>query len=297
MIILLTGDNIYEIDQALGEIVASHAGEAERLDADTLEPRHLTDIFQGVSLFSENRLVVIRHASDNASLWQALEVWLERESDTTVVLVEPKLDKRTKTYKQFVKYADVRVFTAWGERDTGKAEQWLMREATSKGITLESAAAREIVRRRGVEQYQLSNTLDQLAVCGDITMDVVVSHLEDTPHENVFALLAAALSGDTKKVHNMIMTLKRTNDPYMTMGLLASQILALSGLVLLQGSRDVASDFGISPYVLGNLKSVARSVDRAQLRTMVAALAHADIGLKSSTVDPWVQIEAALVQA
>lgn len=295
MIILLTGDNSYEIDQELERITNGFEGEIERIDSATLEPRSLTDIFGGLSLFSLHRLVVLKYASQNTPVWEALAKWADKESDTTVVLVEPKVDKRSKTYKTLAKHADVRMFTAFGERDTAKAEQWLRDQATHRHIVLKPTAAHEIVRRRGVEQYQLLNTLEQLAVLGDITPEVVVAHIELTPHENVFALLDAALGGDTARVRTMVQTLRQTNDPYMTMGLLASQIFALSGLVLSGKSQaEVANDLGVSLYTLRGLSRAAEAIDRAQLRHLVSRLADADIGLKSSSVDPWVQIEVAL---
>lgn len=297
MIILLTGDNIYAIDQELARIVAEFDAAPERLDTDTLASRDLTDIFSGVSLFAAKRLVILKRASDNAALWEALAGWAHAESDTTVVLVEPKVDKRTKTYKALAKHADVRSFAAFGERDSARAEKWLLDEAARRHISLELAAARELVRRRGVEQYQLLNTLQQLAVLGDITLRVVEMHIEQTPHDNVFELLAAALSGDPTRVRRMIQTLRLSNDPYMTLGLLASQTFALSGLVLSDKSQsDVASDLGVSPYTLRGLARAAESIDRARLARLVSALATADIGLKSSSVDPWVQIEAALAK-
>lgn len=296
MIILLTGDNSYEIDQELGRIVSDFEGEVERIDADTLEPRNLTDIFGGLSLFAANRLVVLKRVSENTAVWEALATWADKDSDTTVVLVEPKVDKRTKTYKALASQADVRAYMAFGDRDTSKVEKWLAGEAARRNIRIDDAAVREIIRRRGVEQYQLINTLEQLAVLGDVTRDVVDAHIEATPQENVFELLNASLGGDASKVRSMIQTLRLTNDPYMTVGLLASQVFALSGLVLGGNSQSIASDLGVSPYVLRNLSSAADSVDKAKLKKLISALADADIGLKSSTVDPWLQIEIALAK-
>lgn len=295
MIILLTGDNFYEIDQELGRIVAGFDGEPERIDTENLEPRQLTDIFSGVSLFSAERLVILRHASEHSALWEALGERADTETDTTLVLVEPKVDKRTKTYKALSKHADVRVYAAWGERDSGKAEQWLQAEAKARGVVLAPAAAREIVRRRGVEQYQLRNTLEQLAVLGDITPEVVERHIEATPHENVFMLLEAAVRGNARRVRDMIAVLRHDNEPYMTMGLLASQAFALGGLVLgSEPQKQMAQDLGVNPYVLNNLSRTAGVLDRDRLRRLVDALAVVDVGLKSSAVDPWVQIEIAL---
>jgi DNA polymerase III subunit delta len=296
VIILLTGDNSYEIDQELGRIVSDFEGEVERIDADTLEPRNLTDIFGGLSLFAANRLVVLKRVSENTAVWEALATWADKDSDTTVVLVEPKVDKRTKTYKALASQADVRAYMAFGDRDTSKVEKWLADEAARRNIRIDDAAVREIIRRRGVEQYQLINTLEQLAVLGDVTRDVVDAHIEATPQENVFELLNASLGGDASKVRSMIQTLRLTNDPYMTVGLLASQVFALSGLVLGGNSQSIASDLGVSPYVLRNLSSAADSVDKAKLKKLISALADADIGLKSSTVDPWLQIEIALAK-
>lgn len=294
MIILLTGDNSYEVDQELGRIVSDFEGEVERIDADTLEPRNLTDIFGGLSLFAANRLVVLKRVSENTAVWEALATWADKDSDTTVVLVEPKVDKRTKTYKALASQADVRAYMAFGDRDTSKVEKWLAGEAARRNIRIDDAAVREIIRRRGVEQYQLINTLEQLAVLGDVTRDVVDIHIEATPQENVFELLNASLGGDASKVRSMIQTLRLTNDPYMTVGLLASQVFALSGLVLGGNSQSIASDLGVSPYVLRNLSGAADSIDKAKLKKLISALADADIGLKSSTVDPWLQIEIAL---
>lgn len=297
MIILLTGDNPYEIDQELGRIVAEFEGDPEHIDTDTLEARNLTDIFDGLSLFNVARLVVLRRVSDNAAVWEEVAKWAEKGSDTTVVLVEPKADKRTKTYKSLAAHADVRVFTAWGDRDTGRAEQWLGICAKQRGISLDGAAAREIVRRRGTEQYQLLNTLEQLAVFGGITKKTVESHIEAAPHENIFELLEASLGGDPSAIRTKIALLRPENDPYMTMGLLASQAFSLAGLVLSNKSpSEVAQDIGVSPYALRNLAKVSGSVDRARLASLVVALADTDIGMKSSPVDPWVQIEIALMR-
>lgn len=298
MIILLTGDNSYDIDQELTKLVTGFDGEAERLDTDKLEAKSLGDIFEGMSLFSTTRMVVLKRLSENASTWEAMANWAEKESDTTVVLVEPKVDKRTKTYKTLAKHADVRTFTAFGERDAGLAEKWLCDEASRRKIVIERAAAREIVRRRGVEQYQLLSTLEQLSLMGDITTVAVERHIEATPQEDVFKLLTAALQGNSSQLHEMIATLRLTNDPYMTMGLLASQVFALSGLVLSNKSQaDVASATGVSPYVLRNLSSIASALSQERLQRLVVALADADVGMKSKSIEPWLQVEMALRKA
>ena len=66
---------------SLDRIVAGFDGEPERIDASRLEPRSLTDILGGVSLFSANRLVILRRVSENAPVWEALAVQSAGDSD------------------------------------------------------------------------------------------------------------------------------------------------------------------------------------------------------------------------
>ena len=70
--------------------------------------------------------------------------------------------------------------------------------------------------RVGLDQWQLFHALEKLAVLGDITPEIIEQTIEANPTENVFNLLDAALRGDARKVHDMIGTLERTQDPYMT---------------------------------------------------------------------------------
>ena len=80
------------------------------------------------------------------------------------------------------------------------------------------------------------------------------------------------------------------------MGLLASQTVALAGLVYGAGKSqaEVASELKISPFVLRNLAQMARTLSAGDVAYIVQQLAAADYGTKSKTVDPWVQIEVAL---
>ena len=111
MITVLTGDNSFELTRALDKIVAAFAGTAEKFDGVDLELGQLPDLLLGGTLFATERLIIIKQLSENKQLWDALPDWLEKtDSDVHVVLIEPKPDKRTKTYKELKKHADVREF-------------------------------------------------------------------------------------------------------------------------------------------------------------------------------------------
>ena len=113
--------------QRLRERVDAFDGEAETYDAAELEPRRLPDLFMGATLFATNRLVVIRGAAQNKTVWVDLEQWIERVPDETdIVLVEPSPDKRTRTYKLLQKHGTVHEH---GELSDAELQNWLQTHA------------------------------------------------------------------------------------------------------------------------------------------------------------------------
>lgn len=113
MITLLTGENGFEIERALKRIVTDFEGTPEKIDGSELELRQVPDLLMGVSLFADKRLLIIKNLSENKAVWADFGDWLERVSDDIhLVLVEPKPDKRTRTYKDLQKAAEVKEFKA-----------------------------------------------------------------------------------------------------------------------------------------------------------------------------------------
>ena len=115
----------------------------------------------------------------------------------------------------------------------------------------------------------------------------------------MFDLFVSALAGDYDKVHDIISYLESesgVDGAYQTMGLLASQATNLTALVLADGdSKLVASDFSANPYVLRKLTSSTKGVDKKKLKKINDALLRADLQMKTTSVNPWLIVEAALV--
>lgn len=298
MITLLTGENSFENERALQRIVSQTDVLIERVDGSSLEVKQLPDLLMGATLFAQTRLVVIRNLSENKSLWNDFGTWLPRVSDDIhLVLVESKPDKRTKTYKDLQKVAEVHESKVWTERDALKAEQWVSSEAKKQGFELDTRNARLLVERVGIDQWLLFQALEKLAVVGQVTPECIEDLIEPNPIENVFTLLETALRGNISRIHTMISTLELTEDPYRLFGLLSSQGFQLAALsVTDKPSGDVAKDLGAHPFVLSKLASHARKLGPSGARILIGALAEADSGMKTSTAEPWLLIERALVK-
>ena len=298
MIILITGENSFENDRAVREIVSSFDGMPERIDGSELEIKQLPDLLMGVTLFASKRLVIIKNLSENKSIWNDFIDWLPRISDDVqVVLVEAKPDKRIKTYKELQKVAIIKESTLWSDRDTAKAEQWVTGEATRLGFSLDKKSAHKLIERVGVDQWLLAQALEKLSVVDIVSPEVIEELIEANPLENVFMLFESALKGDTLKIKKMLTTLEVTEDAFRLLGLLSGQAVQLAVLAISdKPSAEVAKDMGVHPYALSKLAPAAKKLGRSGAKKVVMAFAEADTAAKTSATDPWLLVERALIK-
>ena len=298
MITVICGENTFENERLLRLLTATFDGAVQRVDGSALDLKQLPDLLMGMSLFAEKRLVVVRGLSENKAVWTDFSEWIPRVSpDVHLVLVEQKPDKRTKTYKDLIKAADVHESKAWTERDSGAAEQWVTKEASALGFTLDKKCAQLLVQRVGVDQWLLHQALEKLAVAGNVTPEVIEEIIEPNPTENVFLLFESALKGDAKRIKKMLAVLEVTEDAYRLLGLLSGQAVQLAVLTLAdKPSAEVAKDMGVHPYALSKLVSAARRLGRGGAKKVVAAFAEADEASKTSAADPWLLVERALMK-
>lgn len=295
MITLLIGENSFEINRELARIVADFGGLAEKVDGASLETRQLPDLLMGVSLFSDKRLVIIRDLSANKAIWPEFSTWLQRVSDDiNLVLVEPKPDKRTTTFKDLKKLTRVLEFNEWGERDTAKAEAWLIDEAKQIGFKLDASNVKLIVRRVGLDQWQLYHALQKLALVDKIDAATIENVIDANPTENVFNLFEAALRGDRARIADMLAVIEQTEDPFRLFALLASQAFQLAAVITAGQGDDIAKDFGIHPYAISRLEASARKLGRGGARKIINIFAVSDDDMKLSRADPWLLIERSL---
>jgi len=296
MITLLTGDNSFELNEALKRLIAAFDGRAERIDGSSLEFKNLPDLLMGGTLFADKRLVIIKDLSQNSSVWEKLPEWLPRISDDIqLVLVDEKPDKRKTAYKEIKKHADIKEFTTWGDRDYPAAEAWLGKQASGLGLDLDKKVVRHIVERVGLDQWQLASALEKLQSLEDITLESINNTIDANPSENVFMLFETALDGHTAKVHAMIRTLELIEDPYKLFALLSSQAFQLAGVASAAAGDNASKDLAIHPFVASKLSRHAKKFGRSGSAKLVRAFAQADADMKLSRGDPWLLIERALL--
>ena len=97
MIYLIDGD-----DRNKAESIAKRylGGEYEFFDADSLEKTDLPSIFQGTTLFSEKRAILIKDLTLKKELFSELPRFLHTEHK--IAILEQKIDKRNTVYKELL---------------------------------------------------------------------------------------------------------------------------------------------------------------------------------------------------
>ena len=296
MIYLLCGDNEFEKQAALVALVGD--ADVVRYDGEELTLADMQEITIGQTLFSQSAVYVISKLSENPDIWPRLPE-ISFDDNNTIILIEGKLDKRTKTYKWLQKVAKTQEFVPLSDRQKPQLITWCETQTHERGYKLTRKQIGMLIDRLGFDQLRLSNFLDQLALAEKITDALINDLVPLARSENVFDLFVAALSKDYETVHSIISYLESesgTDGAYQTMGLLASQATNLVALVLAGGDNNmVAADLSVNPYVLQRLPSSARTIDIEHLKRINDALFQADLQMKTTGVNPWLLIETALV--
>ena len=272
---------------------------ATRRDGEALTVGELRELLTAQSLFGGAEAVVLSHLSLNSDVWAAVPE-VAADSDTTLMLLETKPDKRTKTYKWLQKHATVVENTNFTERQTPQLATWCVERTATYGAQLTTQQAMRLIERLGRDQLRLDMVLQQVALADEVNDDLIDQLVPLPKTESVFLLLQAALAGNGRRVSEIVAYLEAesgVDGAYQTLGLLASQVTQLSALVLSGGDvARVAADFGAHPFVLQQLAAQMKKLSACDVARIVTTLSEADRQMKTTNVAPWLLLEIALVK-
>lgn len=299
MIYLVLGQDVFKQRQAVDEIIRTSGLQPEKFDGAELTENQLADTVAGVTLFSTERLVIVRDLSENKALWDKLAEWLGRvSSDTTLVLIEVKPDKRTKAYKAIAKAAKIITVDPWTDRQAGEAAKWLSDFAKQNGAKLSSEQVQKIIKRAcmqgdrpgayTIDQQVLANAILALSALENVDDEAISAVLPESTVDNVFELLDTAMGGDPVRTQQLMHNLQTTADPYMTLGFVMSQWSQLVALKVSGEQPDaLAARIGVSAFVLKKLHRHASGLRLARVKQLTDLLARLDVQSKTTGANPW----------
>lgn len=305
MIYLIIGANVYVVDVSLKKIQQTSGCAIERYDTATLTVSGLADLVRGGTLFQKKRLIVLDRLSENKNAWDKLGNWAnDVTQDTTLVLIEDRLDKRTKTYKTLAKAAKVILADPWTEYDASKAEQWLASYAKQCKVKISSAQCRDMVIRslvadassnkRTINQMQLVRAVAALRLCDEVTDEAVATVLPPAAFDTIFDLFSEAAHRDKTQLSSTLATLRDSADAYVAFSVVMGQWSQLVAAAL--APRASASDLGIHPYALKKIRELVPLFKKQEIATLTRVATTMDALAKQSAFLPWDNLERFLFE-
>jgi DNA polymerase-3 subunit delta len=292
MIKTLSGSNGYllkaELDRLVGEFLKEHGDLAlERLDGEDVDFNRLRESMTSLPFLASKKMVVLRQPSAQKQFAEQLEAILtEVPESTDLVIVEPKLDKRSVYYKTLKNKTEFQEFT---EPDESDLAGWLVKSADDLGGKLSAGDARYLVERLGANQQLLASELQKLVHYEpQITRQTIELLTEPTPQSSVFELLDAALAGKIKRALELYDEQRKQKvEPQQIIAMIAWQLHVLAVLAA-AGDRtpaEIASEAKISPYTLRKSSPIAKRLGLRRVQAMVADVLDLDISLKRKSID------------
>ncbi|HSH17994.1 MAG TPA: DNA polymerase III subunit delta [Candidatus Saccharimonadales bacterium] len=295
MITILTGTNSFLLKRELKRLVDAFVTEhtdiaglgVERLDGEEASFEQMQEALQSLPFLASRKMVVLRSPGSNKQFTEKAEMLLKELPDTTdLIIVEPKLDKRSSYYKFLKKQKG---FQEFGDLDERGLANWLVNAAKERGASLSIGDASYLISRAGTNQQALSGEIEKLALHTDtIDRKTIEALVPATPQSTIFQLLEAAFAGNTKRVLELYGEQRALKvEPQQIIAMLAWQlhVLALVKTAKDKTPDEIAREAKISPYVVRKSDGLARRLSGADTRRLVADLLEIDQRLKREALN------------
>ncbi len=305
--ILLYGENSFERARELAKLsrLAQKSGFAvEKVDGENLTSSDMVSLTSGISLLSEKRFIIIKNLSLNTGIWNVLDKFTSKiASDIILVIVEDKLDKRTKAFKAITKNADAREFKLLTPKDAGLLAETARGIAKSQGELMSLKDAKFLVGWVGLSEWKVKSAIDRLAIVGDFSESAIRRYIPQTLENNVFELFEAAINRRIDFIITSLEPMRHNNsldEAYQLFGLISTQFFNLAALKLgsFEGKSvaDISSDIGVSAWGMSQLQSLKNQCSNEDIASISKILARADDNIKKSSGAIWDFVESVLLE-
>jgi DNA polymerase III subunit delta len=249
-------------------------------------------------MFAKRRLVIGR----GIDLLKADELEMltpyvaDPNPSTCLVLMGEKIDGRLRAFQALRKAGYLHEFARLKDREI---PSWISREAAARKIPIDSDATQALSEAAGSDLGRLAQALEQLSIyVGEkqrIRREDVDMVIAETRERGVFELTKAIGEGNRVRALTLLANMLRNREPALKIQFMLvrqlRQIWRAKELAAAGAPRpEIASKVGIAPFFLDDVLAPARRMSETALRRSFGRLYQADKSLKSSRVDPEVQI-------
>jgi len=301
----LHGNEHFLVDRALAGIrkavLGSETAAATGFDYDTFDLRE-TPLLQVIAaartlpMWSKRRLVVAS-GIDGVKAEQ-LEPLVAYVADPNprgcLVLVGDKVDGRLRPFLALRKAGFLHEFSRLKDRDLAS---WLASEARRRRLAIEPGAVQALAEAAGPDLGRVVQALEQVALYagGPIKREHVEDLIPESRERGIFELTRAIGTGDVSLALRLVANMLRNREPALKIQFMLlrqlRQIWRAKELVAASVPRaEIASAIGIAPFFLDDVLVPAGRMSTSALRRSFLHLYQADRSLKSSRIDPDLQM-------
>ncbi len=253
---------------------------------------------QTLPMFAKRRLVLGRGIDTlKADELEPLPAYVASPNPSTcLVLIGDKVDGRLRAFLALRKAGYLHEFPRLRDREV---PAWIQREAAARKIPLDGDGAQALAEAAGADLGRLAQALEQVAIYVGPSEKIRRSHVEEliaeTRERGVFELTKAIGDGDPVRALTLLANMLRNREPPLRIQyMLARQLRQIWRAKELQaagaGRQEIASAVGIAPFFIDDVLTPARRMSETALHRSFQRLYQADKSLKSSRIEPELQI-------
>ena len=290
MITAIIGDNFYYRRQQIAQIKNSFTQgntdfSVEQFDASEVEYQKILDSVQNISLFSEDKLVIIYNFDASKDLMEKIETFFAAvPSGVGLVLVAEKVDKRTAAYAAIKKTAKIIECT-----QPSSLQNWIIDEVKRRNGSISPANAQFLIDRLGPNQTLMAQEIEKLLLFeSTISKESIELLTVAIPQSSMFQLLDAAFTGKKEKVMSIYKEQREMKvEPLAIVGMITWQLftLALVKSAEQTGITNIAKEANLNPYVVSKTQQLAKGRTLAMIRNMMKNLLALEVRLKTQPID------------
>lgn len=289
MVYVFAGSNWFGIKTATDQLVTDFLAKndqlaIERFDGNEDEQAEFVASLSSVSLFSEQKLVIIHSLSAYKSLADDIEAFLDKiDDDTTLLIIEKQPDKRSSYYKKLSKLAS---FKEFAELNENTLADWLVQCASDLGGQINRSDAAYLIDRVGNSQTSLDHELNKLVQYNPQVNRQTIDLLTDqTIKSKIFDLVNYAFTGQCQKALQVYDEQRKLRtEPQAILGMLVWQMhLVAVCATSNQPASEIARETKLNSFTLSKSEKIARAMGRGQVSQFLKLLTSIDLTSKKQT--------------
>jgi DNA polymerase-3 subunit delta len=247
-------------------------------------------------MWSKRRLVIAQGIDEVKA--EQLELLVKYVADPNpkgcLVLVGDKVDGRLRAFVALRKAGYLHEFARLKDRELSS---WISVEAKQRGFDIDASAAQALAEAAGPDLGRIAQALEQVALFanGRIKREHVEELIPESRERGVFELTRSIGMGNVEQSLRLLSNMLRNREPALKIQFMLlrqlRQIWRAKELVAASVPRgEIAAAVGVAPFFLDDILAPASRMSVATLRRSFLHLYHADRSLKSSRIDPEVQM-------